>query len=414
MLESKRIKESGGREACQLTNGLVRVVVADQGGMVPELSIKRENGYLNTHWVPYFRSTSGQPYDSKRHEEFWSGSLLYDIAGNFPCLPSFGMPGRAYGVEIEAHAATAHGVWRHEKSGAIDGRAAYAVASLKGTDLADLSYRKVDLLLPGHPVHYTVLTVRNSGSSSYRINAAWHNTIAPPFLEKGCLIDISADRYATVPTPNEFDDTGRLEPGREFEDLTKAPLRSGKAIDARQVPGMVGYTDFITGAVPDNAPLGWSTVVNPGLEAVYLCYFKGPKSGGEGDIVLTFNDLWMQYGGRRFTPWAASPGGSDWVFCLGTENSLSAFANGLEYSLAHPTLLGSPTTIEVPAGTERVLSYATLAAIYDGSSLGAGVSRVEPAKGGVELVGASRGPTQRFSADPDFSTVERLAEELGS
>jgi hypothetical protein len=381
--------------------------------MVPELSIRRENGFLNTHWVPYFRGNSSDPYDPRVHEDFWTGDLLYDIAGNFPCVPSFGMPGTAYGVDIEAHATTAHGLWEHEKSGVIDGRAAYTVTSHSGGDLKDLSYRKVDLLLAGHPVHYTVLTIRNSGSRSYRINAAWHNTIAPPFLEKGCLIDLSADRCATVPSPNEFDETGRLEPGREFDSITEAPLRGGKSIDVRPVPGMIGYTDFITGAVPNDAELGWSTVVNPGLEAIYMCFFKGPKSASEKDVVLYFNDLWMQYGGRRFTPWAATPGGSDLIFCLGTENSVSAFANGLEYALAHPTLLGSPTSVEVPAGGEKVLYYGTLAASYEGGALSEGVSRVEPTESGIDLVGYSSGKSAHFNADAQFAEVERLAAEVG-
>ncbi len=412
MLDAKRIEESGGRSATQLTNEAVRVVVSDQGGMVPELSMKRENGYVNAHWVPTFRSNSGLPFDPKRDGSYWGGRLLYHIAGNFPCIPSFGMPGKAYGVEIEAHSATANSLWKQEKSGVLDGRAAYSVASLQGSDLTSLSYRKVDLLLSGQPVHYTVIRVRNGGTENYRINAAWHNTIAPPFLEKGCLIDLCADRFATVPSPNEFDDTGRLEPGKEFEAMTAAPLRSGDTIDTRLVPGMVGYTDLLTGAVPADAPLGWSSVVNPKLDALYLCFFKGPKAANDDDIVLYFNDLWMQYGGRRFTPWAGAQGGSDWTFCLGTENSVGAFANGLEYSLAHPKLLGHPTTVEIPAGAERTMSYATLLAGYDGGSLSDGVGRLEQEQGAVVVEGRGGGKSQRFSADSDFASVEEYAEGL--
>lgn len=411
MLEAKRIEESRGRTASQLTNDAVRVVVSDQGGMVPELSMKRENGYLNAHWVPSFRSNSGLPFDPKRDGGYWGGRLLYHIAGNFPCIPSFGMPGKAYGVEIEAHSATANSLWTHEKSGLLDDHAAFSVASLDAGDLAALRYRKVDLLLSGQPVHYTVIRVSNTGTESYRINAAWHNTVAPPFLEKGCLVDLCADRFATVSSPNEFDDTGRLEPGREFEAMTAAPLRGGGTIDTRPVPGMVGYTDLIAGSVPADAPLGWSSVVNPNLDTLYLCFFKGPKGAGGGDIVLHFNDLWMQYGGRRFTPWAGTQGGSDWTFCLGTENSVSAFANGLEYSLAHPKLLGRPTTVEIPAGEERTLSYATLLAGYDESKLSDGVGRLEQETGAVVVEGRG-GKSQRFPADSDFASVERQAERL--
>ncbi len=410
-MEAKRIKDIGNRDASQLTNEQVRVVIDDQGGMVPELSLRRENGYLNTHWIPYFRGNSGEAYHERKHKTFWAGALLYEIAGNFPCLPAFGVPSKVYGAELDVHGTTAHGKWKPETHGTLEGRAVYSISTLVGA-VKGLSYRKYDLLLSGHPVHYSALKVRNGGSRSYRINAAWHNTIAPPFLEKGCLIDVSADRFATVPSPSEFDDTGRLERGMEFEDIRRAPMRNGSTLDARVVPGMVGYTDFITGAIPREATIGWSSVVNPNLEAVYVSFFKGPKSAAGSDIILSFNDLWMQYGGRKFTPWALTQGGTDQTFCLGVENSVAAFANGLEYSLANPTLLDRPTTVEIPAGSERILYYGSLAATYE-ENLGSGILRVESAGDRIVLTGRDNGGSQSYAADPGFSEIAKIVEELG-
>ena len=158
-LEAKRIKDIGNRSASFLTNGLVRLVVADDGGMIPELSYRRENGYLNTHWVPHFRSNSGRPYSRGANGSFWGGGLLYSIAGNFPCLPSFGGGGKAYGSDIPTHGATANEWWRHERAGVLPNRAAYAISSLTGGRPRELTYRKWDLLLPDHPVHCTVIKV---------------------------------------------------------------------------------------------------------------------------------------------------------------------------------------------------------------------------------------------------------------
>lgn len=413
-LNVKRIKEVGNREATRLTNGLIRVVVDDKGGMIPELSYWRENGYLNTHWIPYFRSNNTRAYSKLVDSAFWGSELLYEIAGNFPCVPNFGLPSKTNGAEYPQHGTTANGKWKLVSSGVLDGKAAYAVTTLKGESARDFTYRKYDILLADHPVHYTALVVKNLRKTPAPITAAWHNTLGSPFLERGCLIDVCADRFATVPSPNEFDATGRLESGKEFASITRAPLRSGKTINLREVPGMVGYTDFVTGAVPQRARLGWSSVVNPNLGSIYVCFFTGPAAATDSEIILRFNDVWMQYGGRRFTPWAASAEGSDMTFCLGTENSIGAYANGLQYALAHPQLLGTPTTQEIGPGKESTLFYGTLAAEYPGTKLAAGVTKIEIDKGGLSLVGRSGTGAGSFKikADPQFKQVKEIIAEL--
>jgi len=111
----------------------------------------------------------------------------------------------------------------------------------------------------------------------------------------------------------------------------------------------------VTGAVPHNNHLGWSCVVNPVLRLAYIAFFPGPENLPPNEIGLNFNDLWMQYGGRNFTPWALHEGGADRSFCLGTENAAGAFANGLAYSREHPLLMGYPTLVTIPAKSERTL-----------------------------------------------------------
>ncbi len=415
-LDAKRVKNIGNRNATWLSNGAVRVAVEDRGAMVPELSYKHVDGYLNAHWVPQFRGNSGRPFSKSAHGGFWGANILYGIAGNFPCIPSFGQPCRAYGVKFETHGPTANELWRFERSGVLPGRAAFSISTLRGFKPRDLSYRKYDIVLPDHPVHYSVIKVKNSGGAGYRVNAAWHNTLSAPFLDSSCLIDLSAREYATAPSPGEFDSTGHLAPGAQFDNLERAPLRNGRKINARIVPGMIGYTDFITGPVPKKARLGWSSVVNPNLGAVYLCFFKGPAADAPSDIVLTFNDLWLQYGGRRFTPWAQAPGGTDLTFCLGTENAVGAYANGLAYSLEHPELLGAPTTVEIQAGEERTLSYGSLVAEYDRDKLSGGVEQVEidrSSRIAVQGKKATGSGAQTFKADAEFTEIAKIVQELG-
>src|SRR5207237_9771438 len=66
-----------------------------------------------------------------------------------------------------------------------------------------------------------------------------------PAAASSCALSVSL----TAPNGTEFDDTGCLVQGAEFSSLAAAPLRSGGTVDLGAVPGMVGWTDFVTGAV---------------------------------------------------------------------------------------------------------------------------------------------------------------------
>jgi len=211
----------------------------------------------------------------------------------------------------------------------------------------------------------------------------------------------------TAPPGTEFDGTGRLSIGAEFANLREAPLRSGGTVDLGAVPGMIGSTDFVTGPVPRDLGLGWSCVASPALGLAYLCLFPGAAGLPEGEIALSFNDLWMQYGGRRFTPWAATEGGADRSFCLGTENSTGAFANGLEYSRSHPELLGNPTMVVIPAGGRRVLHYASAVVEIARDLAQEGIARIE-AEGETLVLLGERG-SARALVGADFARARRLA-----
>ena len=413
-LEIRRTKDPGGRKATLLSNGTIRIIVTDKGGMVPELSIRRQNGWLNAHWQPKFRSNAGVAYDEIVHHTFWPVELLYELAGNFPCFPNFGPPGEADGVAHQAHGLTANGVWRVESSGIIEDECAYVKSSITAGDKypsLPISYTKFDIVLADQAVHYALLTARNEASEPCMLNAAWHNTIAPPFLSAGCLIDACADGFATAPPGGEFDTTGRLALGADFDDLMSAPLKDGGTVDLRTVPGMIGYTDFICGAVPENVSLGWSAVTNPILDTIYMTFFKGPAAVDGSDMNLNFNDYWMQYGGRDFPPWAYYEGGTDFTFCLGTENATGAYANGLGYSLEHREVLGRPTLIEIGPGEEKRLSYGTSLFSYQDKTLATGVLRVDPLPNELVVEGHS-GNTIRVAASADFAAVENLADSI--
>ncbi len=378
-----------GRDGVALENELVRAVVEDEGGMMPEFGVRRGRGLQNAHWIPEFRWRGGRTWDEARDAPELGLRLLSIIAGDFPCSPNFGTGGEVDGASLPLHGWAANERWALDGTG-VDGEsgAAFARWSLRSpAPTMPLSWEKLNLVLPGEPAYYSAITVRNGGSAPTSVNLVRHNTLGPPFLQAGCRVSVSAERFESIPVGTDYDAGRRLEGGVEFASLAEAPLIGGGTADLREIPGMIGLTDFVTGAIPARLPLGWSCVVNPVLRLGYLCFFPGLAGLPEGEIAPSFNDLWMQFGGRAFTPWARHEGGLDTTFCLGTENGTARFGAGLAGSRAQPELLGRETVVTLPAGGARTLWYGTALLPLDAALLAEGISAVEPERGALVLRG---------------------------
>jgi hypothetical protein len=401
------VTELGGREATVLENAALRVMIDDMGGMIPELSGSRGGEWINAHWMPWFRSNGGRPYNDAEHGSFWKANLLYHIAGNFPCIPNFGPGHIVDGVPMPPHGWTANQKWRYvtndtdEASGAL-----WFLSVMESPEKAlPLSFSKIDALLPFQPVHYTSIRVRNRGQADLEICAGWHNVVGSPFLHQGCRISGAAEKWITPPPGGEFDTTTRLALGAEFSSLAKAPLLRGGKADISLVPSPIGYTDFASGAVPRNAALTWLAAVNPHQKMAYLSFSPGPAAAEEDEIILYFNNLWMQYGGRPFTPWAPYEGGPDLSYCLGLENSVSAYAYGLDFARDLRQVLGSPAIVTIPGMGQKTLRSGTLFAPYEGSALDEGIASVEGEE--TRLVCGGAEPAS-FAADSRFKILRTL------
>jgi hypothetical protein len=382
-------------------------MIDDIGGMTPEFSGSRSGDWINAHWMPWFRSNSGRPYNDAEHGSFWKSNLLYHIAGSFPCIPNFGPGHIVDGIAIPPHGWTSNQKWRYvtndvdEASGAI-----WTLSVMESPDKKlPLSFSKIDVILPGQAVHYTSIRIRNRGLEEVEICAGSHNVLGAPFLNEGCRISGAAQKWITPPPGGEFDTTTRLALGAEFGSLSKAPLLRGGKVDISFVPAPIGYTDFATGAISRSAPLSWLGTVNPTLKMAYLSFSPGPGAAAEDDVVLYFNNLWMQYGGRPFTPWAPYEGGPDLTYCLGIEDSVSAYAYGLEFARELRSLLGNPTTVKLPALGQKTLRSGTLFASYEGAALNEGSNLVQGEETRLVCIGKE---AAHFNADPYFKVLKNL------
>ena len=407
-----QIVDALGRRSVLLENHHIRAVIENRGGMMPEFSLKRGHGGINSHWNPEFRDNSSLPFEQNPNAVYWKVKLLSQVAGDFLCSPNFGGGCQVDGVDLPPHGWAANEDWSLESHGVSPdksvGSARFSMNSPQPK--MPLSWTKCDLVLKDQAAYFSVMRIKNSGSAPLAINLTRHNTVGVPLLQAGCQISLCADRYQVAPSGTEFDSTGRLALGAEFSNLQKVPLRTGATVDLTQVPGIIGATDFVTGAVPSHLNLGWSCVVNPFLGLAYLCFFPGEAGLPEGEVALSFNDLWMQYGGRNFTPWALNEGGADRSFCLGTENAIGAYANGLEFSRQNPEILGRPTTVTIPAGGERKLCYGTALVELTPELVQQGIRRVEAQEGFLVLHGTKS--AQRVPMDATFQRVRKF--ESGS
>ncbi|QEN08357.1 hypothetical protein EXM22_10290 [Oceanispirochaeta crateris] len=374
-MDCRKIKEAGNREAVYMNNGKIRVVIDANKGMIPELSTQYKKGWINSHWQPWFRANSPEPWNGTKHSSFWKIPLLYDISGNFPCAPNFGPDNVVNEYNIPPHGFTAFEQW--DQGDPYKSEKSITFTSTLKEGLHPFRYKKTDLLLKNHSILYTRLDIQNTGKNNEPYNCGWHNTVGPPFLESACLIDNNAQKYSVPAAGTEFDNTGHLKFGAETDSLKEVPLREGGTIDIRKVPGINGYTDFICGAVPPECELGWASIINPRLKLIYLSFFKGPAVVKKDEIPLYFYDLWMNYGGRPYTPWAAVDGLTDQTFCLGSENVTGYYANGLNEAIKHPKLLGYPTYLDLKPSEKKSLYYGTLFQEYEGDIFDDGIFSVK-------------------------------------
>jgi len=412
-MDVKRLQLWEGRHATMLSNETFRTVMEDHGGMVLELSnIGESGGRINAHPLYAFRGREPS-IQSDENYEFWHNSnLLYFLGGNFFCFPNFGPNHTVSGVYHEAHGWTANSLWTVVKYGTdAELRANWLFSTLSSPEPNyPFHVKKIDMVLPGHPVLYSSIAVTNAGLEPLAANAAWHNTVGSPFLETECIVNLSAKQFSTAPQDSEFERTGRLACGVEFDDLEKAPLKKEGTCNISQVPGVIGYTDFITGRIPDDARLGWSSVINPRLKMVYFSFFPGPAAVEQNEVPLLFNNLWMQYGGRPFTPWALYEGGTDQTFALGVENSIGHYANGLERALREQEVLGAPTTVTIPPGETRIQRYGTAFTSFENAKMAAGVQSVEQVVEGLVL---KRGKSWAFiESDSTFHFLKLMEKKL--
>lgn len=393
-MDIRRIPLLEGRNATYMNNDLVRAVIEDQGDVVLELSAKNaQGGMVNALSLPYFRG-QGAGVLSDPNKDFWKLKQdLYQAGGIYFTFPSYS----------EAHINTISTYWsvyRYGSQSAYGGL--WRLSRMKSREECNrFSAEKLELMIPGHPVLYTLCRVTNTSDEDLQFNASFHSMLSPPFLESGCLLSTSRSTFSAF-APNLREVAfNRLKSGIKFNELKSAPALKGSSLDASYIPGPTGSYDYIMGELASSSPLVWYSVINPRQQLIYLGF--APSSShklGEGVKGFDNIDFAMNYAGRMDTPWALFEGGTPQLF------SLTAGFGAMD----HHGAFKSPERQTLSAGESKLFLSAHAFTSFDNPRIGNGFYTLEKADHG--LVCKRTKSYAYIQADYDFKVIRELASRL--
>ena len=345
-----------------MSNDIFSTIIEDQGDVVLELTSRALSGArINALSLPYFRGT-GAGVMSDENGEWWQGRQgLYQAGGAYFTFPSKSedmitstntyWTVRRYGTE-EAHG----GVWRSSEMKSREEGNRYHM-------------KRVDMLLPGHPVLYTAICIENSGDSVLEGFASWHSMLSYPAIETGTMIQSNARYYTAYAMATRESGIGRFKPGVVFEELKHAPLARGGSADAGFIPPPTGTYDYFIGKVSEKDQNSWIAVNNPRNQLLFMA-LTPRKAESDDDYIFPNVDLAENYLGRMDAPWALFDGACPEVMAL-----TCGFNSGPK---------GSKNLILAP-GEHRIIYIANAFQSYDNPRIGMGYYSTEFTEEGVVL-----------------------------
>ena len=157
-------------------------------------------------------------------------------------------------------------------------------------------------------------TVVNESDEPAHFVWGQHCVVGPPFLERGCRLEVPARTIVTSPVLWE-PETARLAPGQQ-EPWPYARHRSGGTVDLREVPGPEAESHddlYLT-----DLDAGWLSVRQPQLGLSFRLEWD--------PAVFRWVVLWQPYGGARANPLAGSYalGVEPWTSRLTLEQAVEA------------------------------------------------------------------------------------------
>lgn len=412
-MDIRRLPLWAGRVASVLTNDAVHAVIEDQGGMVLEFSApNRLGGRLNAHGVPWYMGKGMSVYNDDNHDFWRDEQLLYHRAGGYFSFPNVGASSLVGDVLHPNDGASAHGYWMVERYGTDpESGGVWLLSGLRSKEAGNQwNIRKVDVMLPTHPVLYSGYVMTNTGTAPLQAEAAFQSLLSFPFLESGCFVSSAASHWYVSGDRERPLVRRRLLPGAIFENLKQAPGFEGETIDMSVFPGMTGTVDFISGLVPRDAALTWTAAVNPRQQMAYVAFAPGPARTPPGYVPADYTHFEFNYGGYQRNPHALYEGGTSLSGGIISGMGSYYLDGGLSHAVEQGLCDGVPTTFTIGPGESRTWVSGIAFTSYENPRMNAGFHGVEETGEGLVLKRTKS--TIPIPADVSFHALSAVMERV--
>jgi galactose mutarotase-like enzyme len=279
-LTSSATAIAGWRALVLAGDELEAIVLPDKGAEIHSL-VHRPSGTELLFHAPW----GLQPPDAPPREGSDGHAFLERYAGGWQELfPSANDPTEYRGEAIPFHGEVANLPWECEREG--DG-----IRCVVGCERTPFRLERIMRMEEAALVLDE--TVTNEGTQPAHFVWGHHLVLGPPFIERGCVLEIPARTLETV--PEMWEETARLEPGQR-EPWPMARLRGGGRVDLTEVPGpeAASHDDIYVTDLED----GWVAVTNPRLGLRFRVDFDA--------AVFRWVIAWQPYGGARAMPLAGA------------------------------------------------------------------------------------------------------------
>lgn len=329
-----------GREAFELDNGKLRLVVLRHGGHVAEITHKQTG--VNPLWVTPWPSIEPNAYSEAKHPEYGrnhESKLLAGISGHNLCLDIFGAP-----TPEEAAA----GITVHGEASVAPYSITESLSALKMTaelPLHGLAFERA-LHLDGESVLFHE-TVENRTSTDRPIAYTQHVTLGPPFLERG-ITEFHAPATRCMTYPADFGGPGAYLPTATTFTWPHAPRADGAGtVDMRRlqkVPTSAGFTTQLMDPAREKA---WFIAFSP-THKLLFGYEWWCKD-------FPWLGIWEENNSRTAAPWNGR------TLTRGMEFGASPFPESRRAMIERRELFGVPGYRWLPAKSKIEVQYRAFA-----------------------------------------------------
>lgn len=340
----KRHMQWKGRDAIEICNGRMQVVVLPGGGHLAEMRIlEGDIPSVNLLWEAPWETADPGTRAARQLSELYggmpAGPFLAGFTGHALCLDLFGPPSKeetARGIPLHGEASTR----KWELSEAADGCIAQAEMTQSKLRIARSVKFKGD-----ESALFVEEKVENHSDAEREVHWVQHLTLGAPLLSAGnCTVDASVDRCRV--SPMGYEGREALLTDAEFA-WPWAPSVNGEWLDLRVPFQEKGRGILAAAHVSQRLPFAYIAALNWDLGLVLIYCFRKED--------FPWVALWEENCAREDPPWNGT------AKVRGMEFGTTPLPLGRDAIEAMGSLFDTPVTCVLPSGSTRTARYVACA-----------------------------------------------------